>query len=105
MEGKNPCIGRGGKAEVNLIRIEKEEKTRYLGLERGRKEQSRDKELKKSKLKNPRSMLLEFTREAKRTEFGNAEHLMAAASLGLRQSSSAAGDLPVYSREMCFIFE
>lgn len=39
--GRHPCISRGGKAEVNSIGIEKEEKTRYLGLERGRKEQSR----------------------------------------------------------------
>lgn len=64
--GRDPCIGRGGKAEVCWAGVEKGEKTKYLGLERGRKEQSSgDKELKKSKLKSPVCVPLKFTKETK----------------------------------------
>lgn len=64
-----------------------------------------DKELKKSKLKSPRSVPLKFTEETQRTGFGNTEHLMAPASPELYQSPSAAWDLSVNSRELLFIFE
>lgn len=51
--GRDPCVGRGGKAKVYRARGEKGEKTIYLGLERGRKEQSSRRERVKEQVEEP----------------------------------------------------
>jgi len=63
-----------------------------------------DKELKKNKLKSPRSVPLKFTKEIQITASGNTEHLMAPASPGLHRFPSPAWEPSVHSREMLFIF-
>lgn len=94
--------GRKSRGELNQGRERSENK--IFGV-RKREVRTKQWEIKKSKLKSPRSMPLKFTREAQRTGFGNMEHLMAPASLELPQSPSAAWDPGVNSRDVLFIFE